>query len=53
MVNFNIELAKIGEISMQNIVVVGIFAIVLVLIWQFSNILNAIVNFLKFRDGKK
>ncbi len=53
MVNFNIELAKIGEISMQNIVVIGIFAIILVLIWQFGNILNAVVNFLKFRDDKK
>lgn len=53
MVNFNIELAKIGELSMQNIILLGSFAIILVLIWQFSNILNAIVNFLKFKYEKK
>lgn len=53
MVNFNIELAKIGELSMQNIILLGSFAIILVFIWQFSNILNAIVNFLKFKDDKK
>lgn len=53
MVNFNIELAKIGELSMQNIILLGFFAMGLVFIWQFSNILNAIINFLKFKADKK
>ena len=53
MVNFNIELAEIGELPLENFILFGVFAILLVLIWQFSNTLNAVVNFLKFRDRKK
>ena len=53
MVNFSIELAEIGELPLENFILSGVFTILLVLIWQFSNILNAVVNFIKFRDRKK
>lgn len=45
--NFTINLEKIGELSMQNLVLIGIFIILCLIVWQMSNILNAIANLRK------
>lgn len=37
--NFNIDLTKLGELPMANLLVICIFSLLVVLVWRLPNIL--------------
>lgn len=46
--NFNIDLTKLGELPMGNLLIVGIFSLLIVFVWRLPNILS---EWRKFKQG--
>lgn len=43
--NFNIDLSKLGEVPMINLLILGIFSLLIVFVWRLPNILREWQNF--------
>lgn len=46
--NFTIDLSKLGELPMSNLLILGVFALLIVFVWRLPNILS---EWRKFKDN--
>lgn len=50
--NFTIDLTKLGGLPMANLIILGIFVLLIVLVWRLPDILGEVRKFKSDEDSK-